>query len=478
MVALYSLMIYFFILTVFSQSIIIVVAYNLTASQSIIDGQTMISQGGTFELGFFSPSNTKNRYLGIWYKKIPVQTVVWVANRDLPLNDTSGVLKLGSTGNLVIVNQGESFFWSSSNSSVASAEPVLEFLESGNLVLRDMRSVDSGSYLWQSFDYPGDTLLPGMKLGWNFKTGMNRYLSSWENFDDPTRGSFTYGMDLTGYLESYIRNGSNKYYRSGSWNGLRFAGAPDLKPNPIFTYEVVHNADEIYYMYQLVNKSIILRLVLTQTSTEGHLQRFTWVERTNSWVFLVSIPRDRCDDYAICGAYSTCDATNVAVCQCLKGFKPKSPQDWTGTDWSEGCEREESVNCTKGEGFIKFTGLRPPETTGSWVNASMNLEECRVKCLNNCSCMAYANSDVRGGGNGCIMWFTDLIDIRQLNDAGQDIYIRMAASELDSKANSRMKERVIIIVCTSFAIGVIVFCLGSWYIWKKRSSKGMALSSS
>lgn len=44
--------------------------------------------------------------------------------------------------------------------------------------------------------------------------------------------------------------------------------------------------------------------------------------------------------------------------------------------------------------------------------------------------MAFTNSDVRGQGSGCAMWFGDLIDIRQFASGGQDLYVRMAASEL------------------------------------------------
>ncbi|PIA38446.1 hypothetical protein AQUCO_02800273v1, partial [Aquilegia coerulea] len=450
---------------------ILIEAYTLTPSQSILDGQTLISKGGKFELGFFSPSNSINRYLGIWYKTIPVQTVVWVANRDTPINDTTGVLKIGTSGNIVIVNQTEGVIWSS-KSSKAVENPILEFLELGNLVLRDVKNEDPENYLWQSFDYIGDTLLPGMKLGWNLKTGIERYMTTWKNFDDPSHGDFTYGIDHTGYLETSIRNGSHKIYRGGPWNGIRHSGATDLKPNSIFSYNVVHNADETYYMYQLVNQSVILRLVLTQTRNEGHLQRYTWIEKTNTWVLLVSIPRDRCDDYALCGVYGTCDVTDVAVCQCLRGFQPKSPEDWSGTDWAQGCERETSLNCTEGDGFMQFTGVKLPETVGSMVNTSMNLEECRISCLKNCSCMAYSNSDVRGDGSGCIRWFTNLIDIRQLSDGGQDLYIRMAASELDSKAKSKSKEPVVLIVSITCVIGVIVLGLASWFLWKKRSPKG------
>ena len=53
-----------------------------------------------------------------------------------------------------------------------------------------------------------------------------------------------------------------------------------------------------------------------------------------------------------------------------------------------------------------------------------------MKCLNNCSCMAYTNSYIRGQGSGCVMWFGDLIDIKQFENDGQDLYIRMDSSEL------------------------------------------------
>ncbi|KAL5706916.1 hypothetical protein ACHQM5_025022 [Ranunculus cassubicifolius] len=144
--------------------------------------------------------------------------------------------------------------------------------------------------------------------------------------------------------------------------------------------------------------------------------------------------RDRCDDYALCRTYSTCDVSIGTLCRCLQGFRPKSPQSWSQNDWSEGCVREVALNCSQGEGFRKFTGMKLPETTSSWNNRSMTLEECRVQCLYNCSCIAYRSVDISGGGNGCLMWFENLIDIRQLSDDGQDLYVRMPASELGSES--------------------------------------------
>jgi len=58
--------------------------------------------------------------------------------------------------------------------------------------------------LWQSFDYPRDTLLSGMKLGWNLKTKLNRYLTTWKGTEDPLLGDYSFKMDLHGSPEFFI----------------------------------------------------------------------------------------------------------------------------------------------------------------------------------------------------------------------------------------------------------------------------------
>lgn len=90
------------------------------------------------------------------------------------------------------------------------------------------------------------------------------------------------------------------------------------------------------------------------------------------------------------------------------------PGNWDIMDWTQGCFLTEKWNCEerRKHGFAKLSGLKAPDTSHSWVNESMSLNECREKGLENCSCKAYANSDVRGGGSGCLMRFGDLWDIR------------------------------------------------------------------
>lgn len=64
-------------------------------------------------------------YFGIWFKKISTGTVVWVANRDTPITDKSGTLKVKKDGNLVILSGAVNVIWSSnSNVSLSSSDPV------------------------------------------------------------------------------------------------------------------------------------------------------------------------------------------------------------------------------------------------------------------------------------------------------------------------------------------------------------------
>ncbi|KAK2984763.1 hypothetical protein RJ640_004588 [Escallonia rubra] len=398
---------------------------TITATQLIKDGDTIVSAGGSFEMGFFSPGSSTNRYVGIWYKKISVRTVVWVANRNIPMTNASGILKINNLGNLVLVNAMNEVVWSS-NTSRTARNPIAQLLESGNLVVRNSDDDKPENFLWQSFDYPTDTQLPGMKLGKDFVTGLERYLSSWKSNDDPAPGDYTYHLDPSGYPQIILVKGSDEVYRTGPWNGVVFSGRPSFRGNTIYTHKVVFNKQEVYYTFELRNSSVLSRFALNQS---GVAQRWTWVDKTDGWSLYLTAPTDNCDTYKLCGAYGSCNIGNSPVCKCLDKFVPISSDDWASTDWSKGCVRKAPLNCRNGDGFLKYSHLKLPDTWQSRFNVSINLKECEILCLKNCSCTAYANLDIAEGGSGCLLWFDDLIDIREFSEGGQDLYVRMASSE-------------------------------------------------
>ena len=217
-------------------------------------GNTLVSDDGTFALGFFSPSKStkKHYYLGIWYNNIPQHTVVWVANRAAPISDlSSAMLALHSSTNLVLSDANGRVLWSStteanaissSPATTVSAEATLEntrnFIPLGNV---------NHTTLWQSFDHPSDTLLPGMKLRISHKMHPIQHLISWNGLQDPSPGVFSYGADPNSILQQFIWNGTRPHCRSPVWTSyFLLGGYMDNHHSTI--YMAVHRGtdDEVY----------------------------------------------------------------------------------------------------------------------------------------------------------------------------------------------------------------------------------------
>ncbi|KAJ8763606.1 hypothetical protein K2173_003078 [Erythroxylum novogranatense] len=434
---------------------------TLYPGQSMKDGNTLISADGGYELGFFSPADSKHRYLGLWYKKSP-QTIVWVANRDIPASNSLGALNFTSQGLLLIVNNTNGIVWQS-NTTRAAQSPIAHLLDSGNLIVREGNDSAAQNFLWQGFDYPCDTILPGLKIGRNLVTGHDWFLQSWKSTEDPGRGQYFVAIDIHGYPQVFIRNGAKVIFRAGSWDGLRLTGVPRLMSTSTFTFEFVMKESEIFFKFEL-NSTDYQRYTLNPS---GLLQRFTWSERTNDWVIFATTQADQCDFYGLCGANSSCNINNYPVCSCLKGFLPNSPNDWGSQTWSEGCGRRTPLSCNDTDGFVRLANIKLPDTSSSRFNKSIDLMACKSLCLKNCSCSAYSSLDISHGGNGCLLWFGNLTDLRVSIEGGQDLYVRVAASELDENEPSSKKKRAEIIAGTVLSALTLLILGMICYAWRR-----------
>ncbi|CAH2077795.1 unnamed protein product [Thlaspi arvense] len=215
-------------------------------------------------------------------------------------------------------------------------------------------------------------------------------------------------------------------YRLGSWNGLSFTGAPAMgRENSLFDYKFMSSEQEVNYSWT-PRRQIVSRLVLNNT---GKLQRFIQ-SKQHQWKLANTAPEDECDYYSICGAYAVCgiNSKHTASCSCLQGFKPKSGRKWNISRGADGCVHEFPTNCGKKDIFV------------------------RIKCSSNCSCTAYANTDIREGGKGCLLWFGDLVDMREYSSFGQDVYIRMGFAKREFKG----KEKVGMVVGSVIGIAVVL----------------------
>ncbi|KAJ9553456.1 hypothetical protein OSB04_017501 [Centaurea solstitialis] len=454
-------------------------ADTISIYQNITDGETIVSASEIYEMGFFSPGSSRNRYLGIWFSNTSPHTVVWVANRETPLTNTSGMVTLDSHGILSLVDGGGTVIWSS-NSSASDMNivnnPVAQLLDTGNLVIKDGNAVDDKTFIWQSFDYLGNTLISGMKMGKNLVTGRELYLTSWRSADDPSPGQYTvrYLIARGEYPQVYIKRSSVIETRIGPYNGMSFAGQPQAE------VDMVSNEREMYFLYTIDSTGFLLMLVATP---DGKIETRQLNTRTREWTPVhFTLPLDYCDKYGLCGPYGSCSTETSPRCVCLKGFQVSNPEEWRVGNRTRGCRRSRALDCGPGEGFLKFSGMKLPDTqSGNAVFiGNISLQECEVACKNNCLCTAYANPNITPGGVGCLQWFGDLIDVRMYQQNGQDLFVRLAASELlDLRSSSNKSKQVIIRVILPISASLVVLGLIlALYIRSKKRSDAERLGKS
>ncbi|KAJ0764292.1 putative S-locus glycoprotein [Helianthus annuus] len=375
---------------------------TIAVHQNISDGQTILSGNAKFELGFFSPGSSKNRYLGIWFKNTSSQTIVRVANRETPLTDKLGLVILDNQGNLSLVNGSGKVTWSSNSlASGTNINLVVQLLNTGNLVIKNGNATNNESFVWQSFDYPGDTYLPGMKLGKNFITGRETYLTSWRSADDPSPGEYTLrtSMVKNKYPQVYIRRNSVIVTRSGLYNGISFSGGPLITPDttdPEYVSYMVVNQNEMYFATIARNNTTTVSSITVLTSggkLEILLQKFP----NQEWIRSGTAPVDYCDNYGVCGPYGSCNTATSPHCGCLKGFERKSSDETSPDNGTSVCRRSIALDCGPGQKFHKFVSMKLADTEHAVFSGNMSLQDCEVACKINCSCTAYANPNITRG---------------------------------------------------------------------------------
>ncbi|OMO64988.1 hypothetical protein COLO4_31645 [Corchorus olitorius] len=447
---------------------------SITSAKSINDSEAIISSGGVFKLGFFSLANSTNCYVGIWYNLVPIQTIIWVANRNKPLEDSSGILMISNDGNLVLLNGNKEIFWSTSNvTNPTSSNTSAQLLDSGNLVLLDNAT---GTSMWESFEHPSNTILPTLRISTNIRTGKKIQLRSWKSSSDPSDGNFSAGLDPLNIPEVFIWNNDLPYWRSGPWNGRVLIGVAIMYSVYLDGLTLIDDKEGTTYItFAFANQSLVAYAVL---DSQGKLTQRNWDSNKGEWRTIWSLPETECDIYGQCGAFGSCDySLRPSICSCLRGFEPKNLEEWNKGNWSSGCVRSKPLQCErvsnngsevdKADGFLKLERMKVPD----FAEWSSVLEEntCKDLCLSNCSCIAYAYD----AGIGCMSWSGNLIDIQKFSNGGKDLYIRVAHSELESKKTDIRTIIIIVLIVGTILISICIFFSWKWMAkLRARKEKG------
>lgn len=228
-----------------------------------------------------------------FYENSVEKTIVWMANRDQPVNGKHSKLKLLKDGNLNLSDAGLVTVWSSN--SIGGS--YLQLTDSGNLVLQS----SSNDTLWQSFHFPTNTLLPHQFLTKevslissnsqvNYSTGFYKFY--FDN-DNVLRLLFGDGLDISGVYWPNTGLLSCEAGRS-AFNASRVAGFD--------SYGSFTSSDGLQFKVSNLGIGPLRRLTL---DSDGNLRMYNLRENGYwevSWQAFVS----QCNVFGLCGPHSLC----------------------------------------------------------------------------------------------------------------------------------------------------------------------------
>ncbi|KAG2243598.1 hypothetical protein Bca52824_094552 [Brassica carinata] len=402
---------------------------TIYANQSLSGSETIVSRDGVFELGLFSPGTISTMfYLGIWYKQVSPKTIVWVANKESPVSNMSFVSLSISQGSLTLYNNytGRIIWLTADHHSNSSADVQAVLLDSGNLILRD-GPTSSAAVLWQSFDNPSDTWLPGAKI--RFKT--SKFITSWNTSEDPSPGRYSLKIDpIRRNSLIILLNETKSYWSSGAWDDRRGTFNQVTARNLSFEF----NVNESYVTYSVSHQNPF-RLVM---DISGQLKGYHWLEKQKIWDSPWSAPEHKCGVYGYCGYFGIC--YDNSLCKCPPTFS--RPLAAGGrrfvytNDTSRGCigERRGLVMNPCGSRSDKFIPLHNMKVASDpQEETRRNTTTCESYCLRLCRCKAYAFD-----GNRCLIWRWDVFNLQQLdanNSEGRTFYVRLFYSDISNQAS-------------------------------------------
>nr|CAD1830793.1 unnamed protein product [Ananas comosus var. bracteatus] len=313
--------------------------------------------------------------------------------------------------------------WVSDNGLPASDALLLD---SGNLVLLSQ----SGSAVWESFDSPADTWLPGMAMT------RQRRIVSWRSPSDPSPGPFSLRLRPPAYGEfELVFDGSVPYWSTGNWTGTQFAGVPEMTVPYIYEFRFAEPfGPEASFSYAVAAEAAaeaglgppaLSRFVVDPS---GRLMQYAWSPQSASWSMFWSRPEGECGVYGVygrCGSLGVCAAGDRS-CECPPGLRPADPAAWSSGDFSGGCSRAGDPPCSARTATM-MTGSR------RWAP---RISTATPRC--------------RSPGN----LYGNAYNLRNRTDA-PILFLRVSASSLRGESSSNAKKKKQKKTTTMILIGVL-----------------------
>nr|KJB36665.1 hypothetical protein B456_006G169900 [Gossypium raimondii] len=324
------------------------------SSLSVEDDTDMLtSSDNTFTCGFYGVSENAY-YFSIWFTSSKDKTIAWMANRYKPVNGKGSKLPLHRDGAFVLTDVDGSIMWEA-NTRTTYVERA-ELLDNGNLVLKN----SSGKVVWQSFDFPTDTLLPHQRF-----TKSKKLIS--------ILGRGNYG---TGYF--------NFFFDTDNVLRLVYDG-PDISsvywPNDCLLDDMGWFLSSDWLNFNGSDLGFGIRRRLTM-DYDGNLRLYSLNIVSGLWTIRWEAVRQLCSVHGLCGRNGICVYTPEPKCSCPPGYEMADP-----SNRNKGCKPRFSRICSsKSPQQVKFVKMRYVDFDGfdSSYNCQCNAFSYRLTGDGNC----------------------------------------------------------------------------------------------
>lgn len=340
-----------------------------------------VSENGDFAFGFLKreAADFDGFIVGIRYNLGPDKAAnlpVWSVGGGVGVSMNS-TFRLAMDGRLILLeNRRGLVVWSSNTSNLGVQTASL--LDNGNLVLMG----GSDNVVWESFNSPTNTLLPGQSLRFprNLRAPSTKSTSSY----------YTFVIQRSGVLALVWENNVT-YWRSKLSSSAVVKEARFDSDGLLGLYD---DADKVVWSVSskdFGDPSVTLRHL--RMDQDGNLRIYSWDRVVRSWRSGWQAVEDQCNVFGSCGLYSVCGYNSTGpVCGCLYSDPLESGNVDSG---GSGCNKMVDLgNCKMHTSMlvIKQTilyGLYPPHD----VNIMLSEEACKEYCSNDTTCIAVTSKN-------------------------------------------------------------------------------------
>ncbi|KAJ1384346.1 S-locus glycoprotein domain [Sesbania bispinosa] len=352
-------------------------AINLNSTITAGSNSTWKSSSGDFEFGFYPLSNALF-LVGIWFAKIPDtnRTLVWY--RSPPVEPNS-LIQLTSGGHLTLTHPNGTIAQTIDDGGDTATSAYMQ--DNGNFVMKDsnLRTV------WESFNSPVNTLLPGQTL----QTTQILYSKG--------RGASNYS---TGDFMLQMQGDGNLVLKAHQWSDPAYWYTSTLTPGLSLVFNdtsaSLFLANGTANIYTLTNstptpvKDYYHRATIDEN---GNFQQYAYHKRNGTkWQRVWRAIDDPCRVDAVCGIYGLCTSPdNESVnCDCIPGYVPLDQQDV-----SKGCHSSAVINYCAGSSMTKLNfKLQVFDDTDFQFYpdfariVGVDLEGCKKSVMDDCNIIA------------------------------------------------------------------------------------------